>query len=203
MKQSQATPSVVATPQRAPGKTRKAPEGDRLSVMQSLADASPVVTGLATMQHMANASQGLAHKAHPAPLQAQTIQRVQIAGVSQDASNTYIKGDKKKKHVAPAAAQEASAEAGFGTRTFVTDEKLIVDAVVADTENIPAGDTSKKHISADVVISQWDKTNPPTAGYANGQPVAKSIDEESHACDIGVKLTGENKIQVWHFQKEP
>ena len=110
----------------------------------------------------------------------------------------------RTKHVAPVSAQAAAAEAGYGHRTFVTDEKVLVDAVNANGHDFPEADgvpSARVDINADVPIYQYEKTNPPPAGFAKGQPVTKTIDGVKTTCEIGVTKTGDDRIKIMHFKK--
>ena len=105
----------------------------------------------------------------------------------------------RKKHVKALAEQQAAAEEAYTLSTFVTDESLILNAVNADPHNFtePTGTPSERHdLNAPVVIHYYFKLE-----NGVGKPVTLEIDGVETACQIGVKKTGDDRLQVTHFQK--
>jgi hypothetical protein len=130
----------------------------------------------------------------------QTIRRMSVGGTAKASS---VSGTTRAKHVMAVAGQEADAQAGYGSRTFVTSDAVLTAAVDADAHDFAAGParSARFDINASVPIYQYDKTNPPPAGLAAGQPVTKSIDGAATNCEIGAVKTGTGDISITHFKK--
>ena len=135
-----------------------------------------------------------AHRGGPA------IRRMTVGGAAVASS---VSGTTSAKHVMAEAGQAADAEAGYGSRTYVTSEATLTAAVDANGHNFVAGParSARVDINAVVPIYQYDKTNPPPAGMAAGQPVARSINGVATNCEIGAVKTGAGAISITHFKK--
>jgi hypothetical protein len=128
------------------------------------------------------------------------IRRMKVDGADVPSS---VSGTTSTKHVMALAGQAADAQAGYGSRTFVTSDAILTAAVDADGHDFPAGAArSARHdCRASVPIYQYDKTGAPPAGLAAGQPVNKSIDGVATTCEIGAVKTGAGDISITHFKK--
>ena len=135
-----------------------------------------------------------AHRGGPA------IRRMTVGGAAVASS---VSGTTSAKHVMAEAGQAADAEAGYGSRTYVTSEATLTAAVDANGHNFVAGParSARVDINASVPIYQYDKTNPPPAGMAAGQPVARSINGVATNCEIGAVKTGAGAVSITHFKK--
>ena len=135
-----------------------------------------------------------AHRGGPA------IRRMTVGGVAVASS---VSGTTSAKHVMAEAGQAADAEAGYGSRTYVTSEATLTAAVDANAHNFAPGParSARVDINASVPIYQYDKTNPPPAGMAPGQPVARSINGVATNCEIGAVKTGTGAVSITHFKK--
>ena len=118
-------------------------------------------------------------------------------------TKSSVSGTTQKKHVVALAAQPAEAEAGYGPRTFVTDDKQLTDAVDKNGHDFAPtpGRSARKDVTAKVAIQQFDKTEDPPAGFAKGKPVKKSIDGVEADCEIGAVKTGDGAVSITHFKK--
>jgi hypothetical protein len=111
----------------------------------------------------------------------------------------------RNKHVVALGDQAATAQAGYGSSTFVTSTADLTDAVDANAHDFIGANgvaSARFDFEASVKIYLYDKTEAPPAGFAKGKPVSKTIDGVATTCEIGVKKTGDDKIQVTHFKKK-
>jgi len=136
----------------------------------------------------------------PVPVPGLAIRRMTVGGAAKASS---VSGTTMAKHVMAEAGQAAAAQAGYGSRTFVTDAALLTAAVDADPHDFAAGPArSARHdINAMVTVHQYSKTEAPPAGFAEGRPVAKTIDGVSTNCEIGAVKTGAGDVSITHFKK--
>jgi len=134
------------------------------------------------------------------------VRRMAIGGAPTPSS---VSGTTHTKHVMAQPGQAVAAQAGYGSRTFVTsdaDLTAAVDAAAHDFAATPAR-SAREDINATVPIYQYDKTGPPPAGLAAGQPVAQSIAGDPTPCEIGAVKTGDGgptnpaTISITHFKK--
>lgn len=104
----------------------------------------------------------------------------------------------------PAADQAATAQAGWGARTFVTSEAELttpVDAHAHDFVEPEFTESPRVVLNATIPISEFQKTEAPPAGLAKGKPVTQTVAGAPANCEIGVIKTGDDKVQVDHFKK--
>ena len=129
-----------------------------------------------------------------------TIRRMTVGGAP---AATSVSGTTHAKHVMAEAGQAAAAAAGYGSRTFVTDDATLIAAVNADATDFAAGParSARVDVNAMVPIYQYDKTNAPPAGLAAGQPVARTINNVATNCEIGAVKTGAGDISITHFKR--
>jgi hypothetical protein len=128
------------------------------------------------------------------------IRRMKVGGKATDAT---VSGTTRKKHVAATGAQQAIATAEFGSMTFVTSDQVLVDAVKANAHNFDSGPGRSDRVDVEITVPiyQWEKTNPPPAGMAKGQPSSKTIDGVATKCEVGVVKTGDDSLSITHFKK--
>jgi hypothetical protein len=129
---------------------------------------------------------------------------MQMMTVRTGAKAATVSGETSRKHVMAASGQEAAAREGFGSRTFVSDGSLLTAKVDAHDHNFTEEArvaSGRFDFDADVVITQWDKTEAPPGGLAKDKPVAKTIDGVSTSCEIGVTKGGDDALKVTHFKK--
>ncbi|HEX8078754.1 MAG TPA: hypothetical protein VF557_00940 [Jatrophihabitans sp.] len=129
-----------------------------------------------------------------------TIRRMTVGGAP---AATSVSGATHTKHVMAVAGQAADATAGYGSRTFVTDDATLIGAVNADATDFAAGParSARVDVNAMVPIYQYDKTNAPPAGLAAGQPVNRTINGVATNCEIGAVKTGAGDISITHFKR--
>lgn len=129
------------------------------------------------------------------------LQRMAIRGTK---TRPFVASETKEKHIEAPAAQAAKAEAGYGHRTFVTAESVLIDAVDAYDHDFGEPNrvaSARLDINAELPIYQFDKTEPPPDGFKKGKPVKKTIDGAKTKCEIGVIKTGDDRLKIMHFKK--
>ena len=169
--------------------------------------AGPLAAGPATAAGPVASNGPIGHGADLGALRRQaaqhggpTIRRMTVGGAP---AATSVSGTTHAKHVMAEAGQAAAAAAGYGSRTFVTDDATLIAAVNADATDFAAGParSARVDVNAMVPIYQYDKTNAPPAGLAAGQPVARSINGVATNCEIGAVKTGAGDISITHFKR--
>lgn len=138
------------------------------------------------------AASAVAQRATSQPVQRMKIRTTNKASVLSGATNS--------KHVMAADDQEAAARADYTSSTFVTSANAITGVVDANDHNFTEANgvvSDRFDFEANVVISFWSKTE----GPGRNKPVERTINNQATNCEIGVKKTGDDKVQVTHLQK--
>ncbi|HEX7842138.1 MAG TPA: DUF4157 domain-containing protein [Kofleriaceae bacterium] len=136
------------------------------------------------------AASAVAQRATSQPVQRMKIRTTKKASVLSGATNS--------KHVVATENQEAAAKAAYAHSTFVTSADAITSVVDANDHNFTEENgaaSARFDFDASVVVSLWNKT-----GGQGSDTVERKIDNKATTCEIGVKKTGDDKVQVTHFK---
>ena len=129
----------------------------------------------------------------PSPPAAGVVQRLKVMG-TQVAS--IVSADTHAKHVKATNQQAAAAKDNYGSTTYVTSDATITAVLDPINWDFRAVQSTYKNFYRNVTVSVYAKTGEQDAG----KPVARTINEQSTRCQIGVTKSRSGIIRVTHFQ---
>jgi len=149
------------------------------------------VTGVSRPRVVGRSVQALAPPNPPC------VQRMSIRGTAKAAE---LSSATRNKHVVALGDQPTTAQQAYSSSTFITAEADILTAVDADAHNFTESNgavSGRFDFDAQVSIYQYQK-----AEVGAGKAATLDINGVATTCEIGVKKTGDDRIQVTHFMKK-